>query len=84
MTDNERLVRQLQVVSETTPISSDDIYLGTAVIWEATRRAYGDALAWVAESGAEVAAAQAVGVEPGPAVRHDPHRGDLPPDQMAL
>ncbi|MEI7057371.1 SulP family inorganic anion transporter [Nocardioides sp. CCNWLW239] len=79
VTDNERLVRQLQIGG--TLGAAGSVYQGSAVIWEATREAYDDAVAWVAQDDDET-----MGAEPVSAgrTRRDPHEGDWPPDQMAL
>lgn len=73
VTDNDRLVRQLQ--SDGTLGTAGAVYQGTAVIWEATRQAYEDAVAWVAQEQER---------PPLTGTHRDPHRGDWPPDQMAL
>ena len=53
----------------------------SAVIWEATREAYDDAVVWVAQDDDE-----SISAEPASTgrTRRDPHEGDWPPDQMAL
>ncbi|HEY9351794.1 MAG TPA: SulP family inorganic anion transporter [Nocardioides sp.] len=79
VTDNERLVRQLQ--TDDTLGSAGSVYQGTAVIWEATREAYEDAVTWVAQDDEE-----SIDQEQSSSGRtyRDPHEGDWPPDQMAL
>lgn len=79
VTDNERLVRQLQTGG--TLGTAGSVYQGSAVIWEATRSAYDDAVAWVAQDGEEAEEPERVGAA---GARRDLHEGDLPPDQMAL
>ncbi|HEY9409083.1 MAG TPA: hypothetical protein VIP77_05830, partial [Jiangellaceae bacterium] len=79
VTDNERLVRQLQ--TDDTLGSAGSVYQGTAVIWEATREAYEDAVAWVAREDEESSDQEQPSA--GRTYR-DPHEGDWPPDQMAL
>ncbi|MFD7072895.1 SulP family inorganic anion transporter [Nocardioides sp. NPDC059952] len=79
VTDNERLVRQLQ--TDDTLGSAGSVYQGTAVIWEATREAYDDAVAWVAQDTDE---AGDRGWPSAGRTYRDPHEGDWPPDQMAL
>jgi SulP family sulfate permease len=48
VTDNERLVRQLRETGATSTIGDENVYLGTEVVGETTRRAHADALEWVA------------------------------------
>lgn len=79
VTDNERLVRQLE--SDGTLGTAGAVYQGSAVIWEATRRAYEDAVAWVAQDAEKTADQERPAVT---GAHRDPHRGDWPPDQMAL
>ncbi|MFJ2755801.1 SulP family inorganic anion transporter [Nocardioides sp. NPDC087217] len=78
VSDNERLVRQLQ--TDDTLGSAGSVYQGTAVIWEATREAYEDAVAWVAQ---DEESSDRERRSAGRTYR-DPHEGDWPPDQMAL
>lgn len=47
VTDNERLIAQLHHTRMIDPIGSENVYRGTAVVGETTRRANEDALAWV-------------------------------------
>ncbi|MDQ4112813.1 MAG: hypothetical protein M3306_17235, partial [Actinomycetota bacterium] len=79
VTDNERLVRQLE--TDGTLGAAGSVYQGTAVIWEATRQAYEDAVAWVAQD--EDESTEHDRPRAGSTYR-DPHEGDWPPDQMAL
>ncbi len=100
VTDNDKLVRQLHRTGTIGVLGSDAVYPGTAVILQATRKANDDAKAWVAQgvdtdegpspssgtapdeapSATDRAGDRAVGRGAG----RDPHRGDWPPDQMAL
>jgi sulfate permease, SulP family len=48
VTDNERLVRQLGKTGVDRTIGEDNVYVGTEVVGETTRRAYADALGWIA------------------------------------
>jgi SulP family sulfate permease len=88
VTDNDRLVRQLHRTGTIGVLGSDAVYQGTAVILEATRQAYDDAKAWVAQGvdpdEAPGAIDRAGDRAAGRATDRDPHRGDWPPDQMAL
>jgi SulP family sulfate permease len=95
VTDNERLVRQLFAMGSPA-LGAGSVYRGTAVLWETTRQAYDDALAWIEADGDDQATpaterSRAVSDERlGRRRNHphrggtDPHDGDLPPDQMAL
>jgi SulP family sulfate permease len=49
VTDNERLVRQLRQTGTTSTIGEENVYLGTEVVGETTRRAHADALEWIAD-----------------------------------
>ena len=88
VTDNDRLVRQLHRTGTIGVLGSDAVYQGTAVILEATRQAYDDAKAWVAQGvdpdEAPATIDRAGDRAAGRATDRDPHRGDWPPDQMAL
>lgn len=100
VTDNDKLVRQLHRTGTIGVLGSDAVYQGTAVIMEATRKAYDDAKAWVAQGvdpdeGPSPSSGTAPDEPPsatdraedravGRAAGSDPHRGDWPPDQMAL
>jgi SulP family sulfate permease len=53
VTDNERLVRQLRETGAATSIGEDNVYVGTEVVGETTRRAHADALAWIARADAD-------------------------------
>lgn len=81
VTDNERLVRQLQTGG--TLGAAGSVYQGSAVIWEATRAAYDDAVSWV-DQDEDDDAAETVSLGRTQGSHRDPHEGDLPPDQMAL
>ena len=48
VTDNRRVIRQLRVTGAAEAIGTENIYRGTTFIGETVRRAYADALAWVA------------------------------------
>jgi sulfate permease, SulP family len=48
VTDNQRLVRQLDKTGVTGTIGDENVYLGTEVVGETTRRAYAEALEWIA------------------------------------
>ena len=48
VTDNERLVRQLGKTGVDRTIGEDNVYVGTEVVGETTRRAYADAVGWIA------------------------------------
>jgi sulfate permease, SulP family len=48
VTDNERLVRQLGKTGVERTIGEDNVYVGTEVVGETTRRAHADALGWIA------------------------------------
>lgn len=49
VTDNERVIGQLEASGLTGLIGSDNVYRGTAVLGEALREAYDDAYRWVDE-----------------------------------
>jgi sulfate permease, SulP family len=49
VTDNQRVIRQLRVTGITDLIGQENIYEGTVFVGEASRRAYADATAWIAE-----------------------------------
>ncbi|HUV19215.1 MAG TPA: SulP family inorganic anion transporter [Ilumatobacteraceae bacterium] len=53
VTDNDRVIRQLRVTGALDVIGPDNVYRSSAFIGETTRRAYGDALSWVAANRAE-------------------------------
>jgi SulP family sulfate permease len=80
VTDNDRVVAQLR---DQRVVPPDAVYRGTAVIGEASRRAYDDARAWIQDR----TETQAIRLPETPRaarpVRDDPHFGDVPPDQLA-
>ena len=53
VTDNQRVIRQLRVTGITGLIGQENIYEGTVFVGEASRRAYADALDWIAERTAD-------------------------------
>ena len=55
VTDNQRVIRQLRVTGITDLIGHENIYEGTVFVGEASRRAYADALDWIAERTADQA-----------------------------
>jgi SulP family sulfate permease len=55
VTDNQRVIRQLRVTGITDLIGQENIYEGTVFVGEASRRAYADATAWIAERMADQA-----------------------------
>jgi SulP family sulfate permease len=55
VTDNQRVIRQLRVTGITDLIGQENIYEGTVFVGEASRRAYADALDWIAERTADQA-----------------------------